>query len=177
MGDDAAWRRRSLHENRVISRSVFVRALGHRSSLHGQIDFFLWNDNVCKNFLLKYIRIFPGWIKTADRHKSRRRLHPHTFRSDAGFSGRRRDTLYHKIRFPGELGIPPCSHRSHDQCSQLGFYCKQFLLMETSSQVWYFILQYLDTVATRNLSLVECLNFLFQLSFAKFGKVYFLKSK
>jgi len=48
----------------------------------------------------------------------------------------------------------------------------QFLLMETSSQVWYFILQYLDTVATRNLSLVECLNFLFQLSFAKFGKDY-----
>ena len=48
----------------------------------------------------------------------------------------------------------------------------QFLLMDTSSQVWYFILQYLDTVATRNLSLVECLNFLFQLSFAKFGQDY-----
>lgn len=48
----------------------------------------------------------------------------------------------------------------------------QFLLMETSSQVWYFILQYLDTVNSRNgLSLVECLNFLFQLSFATLGKV------
>ena len=48
----------------------------------------------------------------------------------------------------------------------------QFLLMETSSQVWYFILQYLDTAQSRNLSLAECLNFLFQLSFATLGKDY-----
>ena len=48
----------------------------------------------------------------------------------------------------------------------------QFLLMETSSQVWYFMLQYLDTVAMRNMSLVECLNFLFQLSFSTLGKDY-----
>lgn len=48
----------------------------------------------------------------------------------------------------------------------------QFLLMETSSQVWYFMLQYLDTVAMRNMSLVECLNFMFQLSFATLGKDY-----
>ena len=48
----------------------------------------------------------------------------------------------------------------------------QFLLMETSSQVWYFMLQYLDTVAIRNMSIVECLNFLFQLSFATLGKDY-----
>ena len=48
----------------------------------------------------------------------------------------------------------------------------QFLLMETSSQVWYFMLQYLDTVAMRNMSIVECLNFLFQLSFATLGKDY-----
>lgn len=48
----------------------------------------------------------------------------------------------------------------------------QFLLMETSSQVWYFILQYLDTVHSRNLNLPECLNFLFQLSFATLGKDY-----
>ena len=46
----------------------------------------------------------------------------------------------------------------------------QFLLMETSSQVWYFMLQYLDTVTMRNMSLIECLNFLFQLSFATLGK-------
>jgi len=48
----------------------------------------------------------------------------------------------------------------------------QFLLMERSSQVWYFILQYLDSVAQRGMSLVECLSFLFQLSFSKLGKDY-----
>ena len=34
------------------------------------------------------------------------------------------------------------------------------------------MLQYLDTVAMRSMSLVECLNFLFQLSFATLGKDY-----
>ena len=34
------------------------------------------------------------------------------------------------------------------------------------------MLQYLDTVAMRAMSLVECLNFLFQLSFATLGKDY-----
>lgn len=34
------------------------------------------------------------------------------------------------------------------------------------------MLQYLDTVSIRNMSLVECLNFLFQLSFATLGKDY-----
>merc|ERR1719190_331583 len=48
----------------------------------------------------------------------------------------------------------------------------QFLLMERSSQVWYFILQYLDSVAQRGMSLVECLSFLIQLSFSKLGKDY-----
>lgn len=48
----------------------------------------------------------------------------------------------------------------------------QFLLMERSSQVWYFILQYLDSVSTRGMSLVECLSFLFQLSFSQLGKDY-----
>ncbi|GLG94312.1 hypothetical protein R5R35_013875 [Gryllus longicercus] len=48
----------------------------------------------------------------------------------------------------------------------------QFLLLDTSSQVWYFILQYLDTVETRGLDLVECLTFLFQLSFSTMGKDY-----
>merc|ERR1711936_974650 len=49
----------------------------------------------------------------------------------------------------------------------------QFLLMETSSQVWYFILQYLDTVHSRNLNLPECLNFLFQLSFATLKRLQY----
>lgn len=52
--------------------------------------------------------------------------------------------------------------------TQEGF---QFLLMDTSSQVWYFLLQYLDTVHSRGLDLVSCLSFLFQLSFSTLGKV------
>uniref|UniRef100_T1IVL1 General transcription factor IIH subunit 4 n=1 Tax=Strigamia maritima TaxID=126957 RepID=T1IVL1_STRMM len=48
----------------------------------------------------------------------------------------------------------------------------QFLLMETCSQVWYFMLQYLDTVESRNLNLVDCLSFVFQLSFSMLGKDY-----
>jgi len=48
----------------------------------------------------------------------------------------------------------------------------QFLLMERSSQVWFFMLQYLDSVGSRGMSLVECLAFLFQLSFSELGKDY-----
>jgi hypothetical protein len=33
------------------------------------------------------------------------------------------------------------------------------------------MLQYLATVQARNMSIVDCLNFLFQLSFASLGKV------
>ncbi|XP_001602702.2 general transcription factor IIH subunit 4 isoform X2 [Nasonia vitripennis] len=53
--------------------------------------------------------------------------------------------------------------------TQAGF---QFLLLDTSAQVWYFILQYLDTVEARGLDLVECLTFLFQLNFSTLGKDY-----
>lgn len=53
--------------------------------------------------------------------------------------------------------------------TQEGF---QFLLMDTASQVWYFLLQYLDTVQSRGLDLVACLSFLFQLSFSTLGKDY-----
>jgi len=48
----------------------------------------------------------------------------------------------------------------------------QFLLMDTASQVWFFLLQYLDTVQSRGMDLVECLTFLFQLSFSTLGKDY-----
>ncbi|CAL4065151.1 unnamed protein product, partial [Meganyctiphanes norvegica] len=48
----------------------------------------------------------------------------------------------------------------------------QFLLLDTSSQVWYFILKYLETVTERGLSLVKCLTFLFKLSFSILGKDY-----
>ena len=39
----------------------------------------------------------------------------------------------------------------------------QFLLLDTQSQVWHFMLQYLNTCDQRNLNLVECLSMLFQL--------------
>ncbi|EFA07302.1 general transcription factor IIH subunit 4 [Tribolium castaneum] len=48
----------------------------------------------------------------------------------------------------------------------------QFLLLDRQAQVWHFLLQYLDTVEQRGLSLVECLTFLFQLSFSTLGKDY-----
>ncbi len=47
----------------------------------------------------------------------------------------------------------------------------QFLLMDTPSQVWYFMLQYLETCSKYGLDVTECLNFLFQLSFSELGKV------
>ena len=55
--------------------------------------------------------------------------------------------------------------------TQAGF---QFLLMDTPSQVWFFILQYLnklEEMGNGNLHFSDCLNFLFQLSFAELGKV------
>nr|SVE75697.1 EOG090X04KD [Daphnia hispanica] len=48
----------------------------------------------------------------------------------------------------------------------------QFLLMDTSAQVWYFLLQYLDTATARGLDLIDCLGFLFQLSFSTLGQDY-----
>ncbi|XP_055902710.1 general transcription factor IIH subunit 4 [Eupeodes corollae] len=48
----------------------------------------------------------------------------------------------------------------------------QFLLLDTRSQVWHFMLQYLDTCQERNLSLPECLSMLFQLSFSTLGRDY-----
>ena len=43
--------------------------------------------------------------------------------------------------------------------------------METGAQVWYFLLQYLDTCHYHGLSQVECLTFLLQLGFSKLGSV------
>lgn len=47
----------------------------------------------------------------------------------------------------------------------------QFLLLDTSSQVWYFMTKYLELVESKGLSLVECLTFMFQLSFCILGQV------
>lgn len=48
----------------------------------------------------------------------------------------------------------------------------QFLLLDTSSQVWYFMTQHLSTVEQNGWSLTECLSFLLQLSFTTFGRGY-----
>ncbi|XP_071495916.1 general transcription factor IIH subunit 4-like [Diadema antillarum] len=48
----------------------------------------------------------------------------------------------------------------------------QFLLLDTPSQVWFFMLQYLETAQARGLDIVDALSFLFQLSFSTLGKDY-----
>ncbi|XP_038045445.1 general transcription factor IIH subunit 4-like [Patiria miniata] len=52
----------------------------------------------------------------------------------------------------------------------------QFLLLDTASQVWFFMLQYLETAESRGLNLVDALSFLFRLSFSSFGKDYSCES-
>lgn len=47
----------------------------------------------------------------------------------------------------------------------------QFLLMDTSSQVWYFVMKFLEKAEEKSLNLIECLTFLFQLSFSTLGQV------
>uniref|UniRef100_A0A8C4RCH3 General transcription factor IIH subunit 4 n=1 Tax=Erpetoichthys calabaricus TaxID=27687 RepID=A0A8C4RCH3_ERPCA len=61
-----------------------------------------------------------------------------------------------------ESGEPPC-------ITSAGF---QFLLLDTASQLWYFMLQYLKTAEVRGMDLVEILSFLFQLSFSTLGRDY-----
>ncbi|XP_042202535.1 general transcription factor IIH subunit 4 [Callorhinchus milii] len=61
-----------------------------------------------------------------------------------------------------EPGDSPC-------ITSAGF---QFLLLDTSSQLWYFMLQYLQTAEARGMDLVEILSFVFQLSFSTLGKDY-----
>jgi len=65
-----------------------------------------------------------------------------------------------------------CPDESQDNAPVITRSGFQFLLMDRSSQVWYFILQYLDSVSVRGMNLVECLSFLFQLSFSQLGKDY-----
>lgn len=48
----------------------------------------------------------------------------------------------------------------------------QFLLLNTPSQIWYFMLRYLDKCDTIGLNLTTCLAFIFQLSFSTLGKAY-----
>ncbi|XP_064649377.1 general transcription factor IIH subunit 4-like isoform X2 [Lineus longissimus] len=48
----------------------------------------------------------------------------------------------------------------------------QFLLLDTPTQIWHFMLHYLETVESRGMDLVQSLSFLFQLSFSTLGKDY-----
>lgn len=48
----------------------------------------------------------------------------------------------------------------------------QFLLQDTQTQVWHFMLEYLDSCESRGLVLSECLSMLLQLSFSTLGRDY-----
>ena len=76
-----------------------------------------------------------------------------------------------KIRMFINSIFPPNSDESESPNMQITSSGFQFLLLDTASQVWFFILKYLETVTERGLSLVECLTFLFKLSFSTLGKV------
>lgn len=47
----------------------------------------------------------------------------------------------------------------------------QFLLMDISFQIWYFIRKYLELVESFDLDFISCLSFLFELNFLTLGKV------
>ena len=47
----------------------------------------------------------------------------------------------------------------------------QFLLIDISLQIWYFIRKYLELVESFGFNYIECLGFLFELNFLTHGKV------
>lgn len=47
----------------------------------------------------------------------------------------------------------------------------QFLLMDISSQIWFFLRKYLELAESLGMNFAECLGFLFELNFLTFGKV------
>ncbi|XP_077232195.1 uncharacterized protein LOC143867350 [Tasmannia lanceolata] len=48
----------------------------------------------------------------------------------------------------------------------------QFLLMDTKSQIWLFVLKLLELIDSKTSNLVECLTFLLQLNFSTHGRDY-----
>ncbi|XP_048472475.1 general transcription factor IIH subunit 4 [Rhincodon typus] len=68
--------------------------------------------------------------------------------------------------------FPPLFHSEASEAPCITSAGFQFLLLDTSSQLWYFMLQYLQTAESRNMDLVEILSFVFQLSFSTLGKDY-----
>ena len=68
-------------------------------------------------------------------------------------------------------GLLIFDHQEQATCiTSSGF---QFLLLDTSSQVWYFMVQHLNSMEP--VVLVQCLSFLFQTSFSVLGKDYPVK--
>ncbi|KAI8340757.1 RNA polymerase II transcription factor B subunit 2 [Chlamydoabsidia padenii] len=61
------------------------------------------------------------------------------------------------------------NHESNLQITNKGF---QFLLQDVNTQVWAFLLQYLDMAEVLQMDLVEVLNFLFQLGSSELGENY-----
>ncbi|CAO3595386.1 unnamed protein product [Absidia cylindrospora] len=61
------------------------------------------------------------------------------------------------------------SQESNLQITNKGF---QFLLQDVNTQVWAFLLQYLDMAEVLQMDLVEVLNFLFQLGSSELGENY-----
>lgn len=75
------------------------------------------------------------------------------------------DDIINLIEYSGLMTVSDHNH----YITPAGF---QFLLMDTPSQVWFLILQYLNTAEERKMNLVETLTFLFEISFANLGKEY-----
>lgn len=62
------------------------------------------------------------------------------------------------------------SETGEPQITNKGF---QFLLQDVNTQVWAFLLQYLNMAEVLQMDLVEVLNFLFQLGSLELGEVKF----
>lgn len=48
----------------------------------------------------------------------------------------------------------------------------QFLLMDTKSQIWLFVLKLLELIDSKTANLIDCLTFLLQLNFSTYGRDY-----
>lgn len=48
----------------------------------------------------------------------------------------------------------------------------QFLLMDTKSQIWLFVLKLLELIDSKTSNLIDCLTFLLQLNFSTYGRDY-----
>ncbi|KAF9583503.1 RNA polymerase II transcription factor B 52 kDa subunit [Lunasporangiospora selenospora] len=79
--------------------------------------------------------------------------------SDSGDNMDAHDFANHMAR--QDFGVPKITHK--------GF---QFLLQDINTQVWAFLLQYLNTAESLNMDLVEVLTFFFQLGSLELGNDY-----